>query len=127
MGVIIFFDGACGLCDRVVRWLWNRTSPEVQFAPLQGATARSQVPSPLRTPPLQSLVVWDGHAMKTDVDALAAVASEVPGWHGAVLRVLTSQAVRPFTRWSYRQVVRNRHRWFGTACNLPADRARLLP
>lgn len=127
MGIVIYFDGACGLCDRVVRWLWNRTSPEVQFAPLQGETARSQVPASLRTPPLQSLVVWDGVAMKTDVDAFSAVASEVPGWQGAALRVFTSQGMRPLTRWVYRRVVRNRHRWFGTACNLPADRARLLP
>ena len=126
MGVIIYFDGECGLCDRVVQWLWNRTRPEVKFAPLQGETARLQVPSAIRTPPLQSLVVWDGRSMKTDLDALAAVASEVHGWHGAVLRVLTSQAVSPLTRWVYRRVVRNRHRLFGTACHVPADRARLL-
>lgn len=127
MDVIIFFDGACGLCDRTVRWLWGRTRPEVRFAPLQGATAEAQIPLALRTPPLQSLVVWDGHSLQTEVEALAAVAHHVEGLWGVALRLLTSRAVSPLTRWVYRRVVRNRHRWFGAACDLPADRDRLLP
>lgn len=41
-GPVLFFDGECGLCHRVVLWLLNRDDRGVlRFAPLQGAAAQA--------------------------------------------------------------------------------------
>src|SRR4029453_979242 len=39
---VVFFDGACGMCNRLVRWVMARDlATSLRFAPLQGETARS--------------------------------------------------------------------------------------
>jgi predicted DCC family thiol-disulfide oxidoreductase YuxK len=125
--MIVFFDGACGLCDRAVRWLWNRTGAEVRFAPLQGETAEERVPEKFRTPPLSTLVVWEDGVVSVESDGLAAIARCMPGLRGRVIRALTLPFARPALNAVYRLIARNRHRWFGTACKVPNDPERLLP
>jgi len=125
--MIVFFDGACGLCDRAVRWLWNRTDGEVRFAPLQGKTAQELVLEQFRTPPLSTLVVWEDGVVSVESDGLAAIARRMPGFHGRAARALTRPVARPLLNAGYRLIARNRHRCFGTACNVPNDPERLLP
>ena len=125
--MIVFFDGACGLCDRAVRWLWNRTDADVRFAPLQGETAKRHVPEKFRTPPLSTLVVWEDGVVSVESDGLAAIARRMPGLRGRVIRALTLPFARPALNAVYRLIARHRHRWFGTACNVPNDPERLLP
>lgn len=125
--MIVFFDGACGLCDRAVRWLWNRTDADVRFAPLQGETAREYVPEKFRTPPLSTLVVWEEGAISVESDGLATIARSMPGFRGRLARALTLPLARPLLNVIYRFIARNRIRWFGTACRLVSDPERLLP
>ena len=125
--MIVFFDGACGLCDRAVRWLWNRTDREVRFAPLQGETAQELVLEQFRTPPLSTLVVWEDGVVSVESDGLAAIARRMPGLRGRVIRALTLPFARPALNAVYRFIARNRIRWFGTACRLVSDPERLLP
>lgn len=125
--MIVFFDGACGLCDRAVRWLWNHTDADVRFAPLQGETAKERVPEKFRTPPLSTLVVWEDGRVLVESDGLAAIAYRVPGLHGRMARALTRPFARPLLNLGYRLIARNRHRWFGTTCQLVPDPDRLLP
>jgi predicted DCC family thiol-disulfide oxidoreductase YuxK len=125
--MIVFFDGACGLCDRAVRWLWNRTDGEVRFAPLRGKTAKERVPEKFRIPPLSTLVVWEDGVVSVESDGLAAIARRMPGLRGRVIRALTLPFARPALNAVYRLIARNRHRWFGTACKVPNDPERLLP
>jgi predicted DCC family thiol-disulfide oxidoreductase YuxK len=125
--MIVFFDGACGLCDRAVRWLWNRTDAEVRFAPLQGETAQELVLEQFRTPPLSTLVVWEDGVVSVESDGLAAIARRMPGFHGRVIRALTLPFARPALNAVYRLIARHRHRWFGTTCRLASDPERLLP
>ena len=125
--MIVFFDGACGLCDRAVRWLWNRTDAEVCFAPLQGKTAKERVPEKFRTPPLSTLVVWEDGVVSVESDGLVAIARRMPGLRGRAIRALTLPFARPALNVGYRLIARNRHRWFGTASNVPNDPERLLP
>ena len=125
--MIVFFDGACGLCDRAVRWLWNRTDADVRFAPLQGETAKECVPEKFRTPPLSTLLVWEEGAIRVESDGLAAIARSMPGFPGRLARALTRPFARPLLNVIYRFIARNRIRWFGTACRLVSDPERLLP
>ncbi|MAI23703.1 MAG: hypothetical protein CL828_06570 [Crocinitomicaceae bacterium] len=125
--MIVFFDGACGLCDRAVRWLWDCTDVDVRFAPLQGITARKYVPEQFRTPPLNTLVVWEEGVVCFESDGLASVARRMPGLRGRMARALTLLLFRPLLNVGYRVIARNRHRWFGTTCRLVPDSARLLP
>ena len=125
--MIVFFDGACGLCDRAVRWLWNRTDADVRFAPLQGETAKERVPEKYRTPPLSTLVVWEEGALSVESDGLAVIARRMPGLRGRLARALTLPLARPLLNVCYRFIARNRHRWFGTTCRLAPDPERLLP
>jgi predicted DCC family thiol-disulfide oxidoreductase YuxK len=40
-GPLLFFDGECGLCQRLVRWLlWLDREGRLRFAPLQGPNAQ---------------------------------------------------------------------------------------
>lgn len=125
--MIVFFDGACGLCDRAVRWLWNRTDVEVRFAPLQGETAKELVLEQFRTPPLSTLVVWEDGVVSVESDGLAAIARRMPGFRGRAIRALTLPFARPVLNVVYRLIARNRHLWFGTTCRVPLDSERLLP
>ncbi len=125
--MIVFFDGACGLCDRAVRWLWNRTDVEVRFAPLQGETAKELVLEQFLAPPLSTLVVWEDGVMSIESDGLAAIAHRMPGLRGRTARALTRPFARPLLNVGYRLIARNRHRWFGTTCQLAPDPERLLP
>lgn len=125
--MIVFFDGACGLCDRAVRWLWNRTDADVCFAPLQGETATERVPAKFRTPPLSTLVVWEEGVISVESDGLAGIARRMPGLRGCMARALTLPFARPLLNVGYRFIARNRHRWFGTTCQLTPDPERLLP
>ena len=125
--MIVFFDGACGLCDRAIRWLWNYTDADVRFAPLQGETAKERVPEELRTPPLNTLVVWEEGALSVKSDGLVAIARRMPGLPGCMARALTLPFARPLLNVGYRFIARNRIRWFGTTCRLVPDPERLLP
>lgn len=124
---IVFFDGDCGLCDRAVRWLWNRTSKEVCFAPLQGVTAKTHVPVDWRTQPLSTLVVWEDGVVSIESAGLATIARRMPGVHGRMVRTLTLPLARPLLNVGYRLIARNRLRWFGTTCRLAQNSERLLP
>ena len=125
--MIVFFDGACGFCDRAVRWLWNHTDADVRFAPLQGETAKECVPEKFRTPPLSTLVVWEEGAITVESDGLAVIARRIPGLRGRMARALTLPLARPLLNVGYRLIARNRHRWFDTTCRLAPDPERLLP
>lgn len=57
--MIVYFDGFCGLCNRFVDWALVRdTKRRFQFAPLQGKTAKANLPE-LLTKDLESVVVVD--------------------------------------------------------------------
>ena len=125
--MIVFFDGACGLCDRAVRWLWYHTDADVRFAPLQGETAKERVPEKYRTPPLSTLVVWEEDALSVESDGLVVIARRMPGLRGRLARAFTLPLARPLLNVGYRLIARNRYRWFGTTCRLAPDPERLLP
>lgn len=56
---LIFFDNECLLCSRSVQWLIRKDKNSIlQFAPLQGETARKLLPSAYSAK-MNSLILWN--------------------------------------------------------------------
>ena len=127
---ILFFDGVCGLCNRLVTIVLRLDRKQwIRFSPLQGETARAMLPPLSEDAREWSIVFWDGECLYTESDAILALCREL----GGVMKVLT------VFRWIphgvrdpiYRALARTRYRWFGTldACRVPneEEQARFLP
>lgn len=127
--MIVFFDGECGLCDRVVRWLMRLdTDEQLQFAPLQGGTARERLTAGLVTE-LGTMVAWNEGQVWTRSEALQEILRVIgrPWW----LRALLAVSPRTLSNLGYRLVASQRHRFgsgYGQCEPLSArERARILP
>lgn len=114
--LILFYDGQCGLCARVLRWVlrWERSPGEMYFAPLQGETARAYVPEELRAEPLDSVVLWErrgeGEAarIRLRAQAVRGLAPQLRWpWRGVVRGLFSVPGV---SEGAYRWVSRHRHR-----------------
>jgi predicted DCC family thiol-disulfide oxidoreductase YuxK len=132
---IVFFDGVCAVCDRVVRWLLAHDERGLlRFAPLQGETA-ARVPRALpdRFPRDVSTVVYlERVAGETRVALRSRALFRIARTLGGPLRWLTlfEWLPAPLTDLGYLAFVRVRYRVFGKLeeCALPApgQRARFL-
>jgi predicted DCC family thiol-disulfide oxidoreductase YuxK len=127
---IVFFDGVCGLCQRVVDVLLRADrAARLRFAPLQGDTARRMLPPRPPDAAGWSVVYLDEHGVHERTDALLEVTRRLGGaWRlVAALRVVP----RPLRDALYRVIARHRYRWFGrrVACRIPSaeERQRFLP
>lgn len=105
-GIIVLFDGECGLCNRSALWLARRDrARRLLLAPNAGATARIAGEPPGGED--AGIVVWDGARRLVGVPALARALRELGGaWAlaGAVLGALP----RPLTHPVYAFVARHR-------------------
>ena len=124
---LVFYDGVCGLCNRLVRFLLRRDRRgTLRFAPLQGEIARRTLVAAGRDPAdLDSVVViagWGSARQRVFVRSRAVLhaASRLGApWNVAAWiagRVPTGIADRV-----YAFVARRRYRVFGKydACPLP--------
>jgi predicted DCC family thiol-disulfide oxidoreductase YuxK len=124
---LVFYDGVCGLCNRLNRFLLRRdTRQQILFAPLQGALARRTLArhgadaSDLDT--VYVMADWQSpqeRALPRSRGVLHALAQLGGGW--AALAALGRVVPRPLADLAYRIVARNRYRVFGRydACPLP--------
>ena len=133
---LILYDGVCGLCNGMVRFILPRDRRErFRFAPLQGETARRVLRKFDRTPEdLDTFYViadFEGDAARMferDRASIFVLGSlGFPWFLAAAFRILPG-FVR---RWGYNYIARRRYRWFGKfeTCPLPAPehRHRFLP
>jgi predicted DCC family thiol-disulfide oxidoreductase YuxK len=130
-GHILFYDGVCGMCDRIVQFVLQRDRRRrFRFAALQGEAATQTL----------------GHFGKdpTDLDTVYVLTEDGRLLHKArailfVLRqlglpwaLLTVLGVLPtvLLDWGYDRVAKNRYRVFGKyeSCRLPTveERSRFL-
>lgn len=128
---LLLYDGVCGLCDRLTRFVLKRDRRDrFRFASLQGAPGRAWVarfgkdPDDLTT--FYVVVGHDGPAPRLLARGRAGlfVLKELGGvW--ALSRVLSILPTRVLD-WGYERVARNRYRWFGKldACLVPSPEAR---
>ena len=117
----IVFDSSCLLCDGWVRFLLRvDTKARYRFAAMQGQTGRSLLMAHGLDPedPL-SFLLKDGDGVCPDSNAILRVLSGLGGvWRLSAMGWLLP---RPLRDAAYRQVARNRYRWFGqkAQCLLP--------
>ncbi|MBK6458569.1 MAG: DUF393 domain-containing protein [Gemmatimonadetes bacterium] len=128
-GLVLLYDGECGLCDRTVQWVLKRDREgSMRFAPLKSAVGREAL---ARLPGLANvdsviLVHREGAWIKST--AVLELLRYVGGaWAFATAGYLLPRALRD---WCYDFVARRRIAWFGRldSCRLPSaeDSARFL-
>lgn len=128
---MIFFDGVCNLCNRLVDYVIRRDrAGRFQFASLQGETARSRLPDFAGESGLSTVALATDSGVFTRSEAIGRILRGLGGGSGLVGRILLALP-RPLREWGYRAVAGRRYRWFGRrdVCRLPSpeERARFLP
>lgn len=118
---LLLYDGVCGLCNRVVRFVLPR-SKTVRFAPLQSGIAGQ---------------LLDNYGLSSrEIDTVVLVDEDGAHTHSTAALRLTRHLASPWPLLSvllwvprrlrdaaYRWVARNRYDWFGKldSCPLPSD------
>jgi predicted DCC family thiol-disulfide oxidoreductase YuxK len=136
-GPVLLYDGVCGLCNGLVRFVLARDrARRFRFAPLQGEAAREMLRKWGRTPDALDTfyLVRDPGTANESVSSRGRAAlllfEEIGGAWRALARLL---GVLPssFLDFLYDAIARRRYRWFGKydSCPLPPakDRDRFLP
>lgn len=126
----VYFDGVCGLCNRVVDFVISRDPRGVfRFAPLQGNTAHRRLPAD-DLDSLETLVVTTGAGTFRRSAAVVRILWRLaPHWRllGGLLWLIPL----PLRDLGYRIVSKSRYRLFGKreTCRLPTEeeRSRFLP
>jgi predicted DCC family thiol-disulfide oxidoreductase YuxK len=121
---VLLYDGVCGLCNRLVRFVLKRDRrARFRFASLQSTyAARILKPYGLDPQDLNTLYVVeeDGERLIARSDAVIFMLHELGGlWHAVsvALRIFP----KPLRDWGYKVVARHRYRIFGhyETCPLP--------
>ncbi len=132
---LVFYDGSCGLCDRIVQFLLKEDRQKLfVFAPLQGETASiflKNLPPEMRF--TDSLILIEHYKSPYPrVSILGKGALRIAwllGWPWLCIGWLSFLPGWMFD-WAYRLVAKNRHRFFPqTECIIPnaEQRDRFLP
>jgi len=125
-GMVLYFDGVCGLCNRFVDWLIRHDREgRLRYAPLQGGTAASRLPVAYPAGLATVVLERSGRLTERSTAAIEAVACLGGPWRG----ILVLKAVpRPLRDAGYDWVARHRYRWFGRrdACRVPTPPERHL-
>lgn len=132
---LVFYDGNCGLCDRIVQWVYKEDKNKLfLFAPLQGETASrylKNLPAEIRF--TDSLIlIQNCRSQFPKVHILSKGALRIAwllGWPWMTLGILSFLPGWCFD-WAYRIVAANRHRFFPQAqCFVPPkdQKERFLP
>lgn len=122
----VFYDGACGFCQRGVRFLLGE-DPEgaaLRFAPLQGTSFAAAVPAAGRAALPDSLVVRDAAgALAVRSDAVLRIGAALGGYWRP-LAALGRLVPRSWRDAAYDAIARRRARWAAAQpdglCPLPA-------
>jgi predicted DCC family thiol-disulfide oxidoreductase YuxK len=128
---LVFFDGVCGLCNFSVDFLCRHDRHgRLQFAPLQGETARARLHLAPGENNFNSIVLIDAEGTFRRSDAVWRALNHLGGvWRLAA--TLLWLVPRPLRNWGYDLVARHRYRLFGRkeSCRMPtaAERSRFLP
>jgi predicted DCC family thiol-disulfide oxidoreductase YuxK len=119
-GAVVFFDGYCGLCNRLVDFLLEHDKRRrLVFAPLDGVTAAQALcETDARAP--DSIVYWDERGLHVESTAMVRILWRLGGALSGLGWVLVA-VPRPIRNWGYRRVAAHRYRLFGRRqeCRVP--------
>lgn len=125
---VVYFDGECGLCDRIVRWLLRfDRKRQLAFAPLDGQTAARKL-APFYVRDKRTLVYQNARGIFLRSAAVVEILKDLGGAAGLMGRGLWI-VPRPLRDGVYNVVAAQRAR-FGpkTKCPLPEESGhRILP
>jgi predicted DCC family thiol-disulfide oxidoreductase YuxK len=123
---VVFFDGACALCNRFVDYLIRADKKqEFKYAPLQGVTFATLSSDFIGILP-DSVVFYSDHTFSVKSTAALKILIRLGGWY----RLLNVFFIVPaFIRDAiYDFIAKNRFNWFGKkeTCRLPSLEERSL-
>lgn len=133
---LVFFDGTCGLCDRIVLCLYQSDSNKIfGFAPLEGETAKEVLRDlPPEQKSADSMVLVENYKQPNQRTFILGKAGLRTAWllggWWSILGALYYVAPPFVSNFFYEIVARNRHRIFKEdECILPPkeDKDRFLP
>lgn len=126
---IIFFDGACVLCNGFIDRVYHVDKrKQLSFAPLQGKTAGALLPQGERGKNnLSTILYWREGQILSESDAVLQIAKDLGGIHTS-LYYLTKWIPKLLRDAVYRLVAKNRYNLFGKqdTCRLPNHDHRIL-
>ena len=122
--IIVFYDGQCGLCNRLVNLLLGLDHKKrLKFSPLQGQTAKTKIPKEL-SEDLNTMAFLKNGKLYTKSDAALEILKTI----GGVLSLFYICKLIPrFIRDAvYDFISKNRIRWFGRfeSCRVPTKEER---
>ena len=125
---ILFYDGHCNLCHKVVRFIVRRDKKRLFYlAPLQGETAAKCLPRHWLN--VDTVILLEGKNIyvrsKAAFRVLKMLGFPYSVW--SVLGLLPTLV----TDWGYNRIAKHRYRWWGRreVCEWPdlQDQSRFLP
>jgi predicted DCC family thiol-disulfide oxidoreductase YuxK len=119
---VVLYDGTCGLCSRLVRFVLERDARgEVRFAALQSRLGRSALESAGLSPDARDTMVLfeDGAVHLRSTAALRLVRRLRAPWPLLYPFVLVPRVLRDAL---YDRVARHRHDLFAPSCLMPDPR-----
>lgn len=122
----VLYDGACGICDASVRYIWQH-DPEglFQFAPLQSELATDLLAQHgLAQPRMDTIYLLRAEGVFCRSEAALRILGQLHSpWRWLVVLLALPRVLRdPF----YRLIAKNRHRLLpkAAACELPPPNIR---
>jgi predicted DCC family thiol-disulfide oxidoreductase YuxK len=118
--IVAIFDGECGLCNDLRRWVQARDRRElIEFIPFQAAEFPARFPQLSREEAAKAMFAVDGDGrVFRGARAMAEVFRRLPGWK----RVVGAIAAYPPVVWPgalvYWWVARNRHKLGSSECKV---------
>ncbi len=121
---VVFYDGKCGLCNRVVQWVLKHDEKHVfQFAPLQGKTALLLIGVQAKTS--DTVMLWQDGRLYERSEAILQILPRLGIW--GYQMSLWLKRVSPAKRDGfYNFIARHRHKIFRPSkdCALPEEKNR---
>lgn len=126
---ILFFDGTCVLCNRLVDFLIRKDKTHLlYYSSLQGETAKNNL-APEIAKKLDTIVFFQNGNSYIKSNAILQVAKTLGGgWQLLYGFKIIPRFIRDL---AYNLIANNRYKWFGEndICRIPTkeDRGKLLP